>query len=53
MMAIPIDLAAVYVALGWRLVDECCCGSARVMPPASTALAAAFARALERRELGR
>jgi hypothetical protein len=49
-LTIPIDLAAIYTALGWRLVDEGCCDQARVVPPASTALAAAFARALARRD---
>jgi hypothetical protein len=35
MIAIPVELVRVYIALGWRLVDEGCCGLARVMPPAA------------------
>jgi hypothetical protein len=32
-LTIPTELAAVYVALGWHLVHEGCCGLAYVMPP--------------------
>jgi hypothetical protein len=32
-LAVPVDLAAVYVALGWRLVHEACCDHAYVKPP--------------------
>jgi hypothetical protein len=44
-VAIPTEFADVYVALGWRLVHEGCCGQAHVMPPAT--------RALARREVAR
>jgi hypothetical protein len=33
MMAIPVELACVYVSLGWRLVHEGCCGYVHVVPP--------------------
>ena len=35
-MTIPVELAAIYTALGWRLVDEDCCDQARVVPAAVT-----------------
>jgi hypothetical protein len=33
-LTIPVELPAVYTALGWRLVYEGCCGQAHVVPPA-------------------
>jgi hypothetical protein len=32
-LTIPVELAAIYTALGWRLVYEGCCGLAHVIPP--------------------
>jgi hypothetical protein len=32
-LTIPVELTPIYVALGWRLVDEGCCGQAHVAPP--------------------
>jgi hypothetical protein len=32
-LAIPTEFADVYVALGWRLIYEGCCGLAHIMPP--------------------
>jgi hypothetical protein len=36
-LTIPIDIADLYVALGWRLVHVGCCGHAYIVPPQATA----------------